>query len=226
MFKRILVALLLFVVFRSCSIRDDSQRNADWIYVYELASKYQPDVVARRYADCVMKYAERYNVKPRYVARHIEIESGYDWNAKGDWNGKRHESWGPMQAKVHYHAGKLYHLDEGRLGAYLKKREAKGKRIDHRRYFCRIGYGVEMGCYLYRMWLDQYTNSYPLMLVAYVHGPVSSMHKRVRRDPRLVREEKRFAYVRKIMMGDVWDEKYFGAIKAGPWICSITGDNQ
>jgi len=204
---KLLAVILWLSLFNTCftphTIETVEKTNSDWNYVYKIAKNFVKEKYAKRYADVIVACSYKYDLKVKAVTHCVSNESKFDWRAKGDFNAVtgKYESFGPMQVKVKYHWRKLYKINNGELKEYFAKRRKAGKSVIYERYLCRIGYGVNVGCDLWRDLLDRYNQDYRLMIVAYGHGPDHVVMGRVKKNPNMIFNKKNWylLYARRVL---------------------------
>ena len=113
-------------------------------------SLHLPDDIRRRTASCIKKYCWQYRVNPLLIAKQKFIESRYKY-----WDESHKGAYGGAQITLFW-KDYLYQCDNGSLGRYFKKIKRRGRKVDYKRYFKRIGYGTECQCKIMRDLIRQY----------------------------------------------------------------------
>ena len=167
------ITLLIMFSFIGSQCYTTNDVVGDYIYNKRVTNEIRiTDKNAERYTQCIYKYSDKYGLDPILIARQIYKESRFKHTASNKWG-----AFGPMQVRVKFWKHVLYRIDNGDLGKYLLSRAT----IDHSRYFKRIGYGIESGCYIMSHASKKY-KSYPLALVSYWTGGSSDIFKRAVND--------------------------------------------
>lgn len=152
------------------------------------------DEVSKRYAKSIMKFTKKYNLPD---ARKIDIqifgESRYNPYARGDYDGEKYNSFGCAQIMMKYHIGKLYKVNDGKLGKYFKTLEKEGKKINYERYLYNIEYNIEVQCMYMSKLLRKYKN-YEIALLGYGCGENSDAFKKYKNYKKIP-----LKYIRNIM---------------------------
>jgi hypothetical protein len=175
---KILILILLLPVSSALIIpRTLPKHESIYANVKSYVSKYVQDKqLCRRYITVITNCAKTYGIKPMVIAKRIKKESCFYPEAKGDWTGEVYESFGPMQIKPKYFSHLLYFVDNGKLGAYIRKR-----RISN--------------------YLEHYDGSYEKAISAYGFGMSHPSHKKVVKDPDIVYDTnlKYYGFVRECL---------------------------
>jgi len=169
--KTITILILFSFIGSQCYISNDVVR--EYIYSKRVTNEIRiTDKNAERFTQCIYMYSDKYDLDPLLIARQIYKESRYKHTASNKWG-----AYGAMQVRVKFWKHVLYRVDGGKLGKYLLTRA----KIDHSRYLKRIGYNIEVGCYIMSHANKKY-NNYPLALVSYWTGGNSEIFKRAAND--------------------------------------------
>ena len=123
-------------------------------YIFNTVTKYRPSV-AQRYTDVIIEMADKYKLDPLLVLQVIKVESRFKWWAKSEKG-----ALGPMQVMPDYWRHILYRFNDKILYAKLMISPSD-------KYFKRIGYGTEAGCYVLRYYLDVHDQDLLLALISY-----------------------------------------------------------
>ena len=188
--KSVLISCLAFIILLSFDtgtnnvirLNDyiDNDYIEDWVYVYKLARVRNRHKLAVLYSDNIIKYSEKYDLNPRFIARQTLKESGMvNWkksykidivtNNELIETNRRVFAMGASQITIHW-SHLLYYIDDGKLGKHLKNKEIKGIRFDVSRYYYKIPYSIEMQCYIMSNLMDRYDNHLPTALISYWAG--------------------------------------------------------
>ena len=156
----------------------------DYTKVKSIIAPYK-SIHEERIIGCVVKFSYRYRLSPVIVTRLIAAESDFRVYACSPVYYAR----GLMQIRDCWdHV--LYKVDNGRLAKTLLQQTAK----ENKKYWYRIGYNIEAGCYILSNHIAKYGAE--LALVAYNHGEYSKYFYRVRRNRKLLEHN---SYVKKIL---------------------------
>lgn len=200
--KLILYSLLLCWIGSNVSQQTNHKAPDNWQYSYDLARKYvyNDDAISRRYADMIKKFSIKSRLPERQIANQIKEESDYNFRVVSPKG-----AYGPMQIRLRYatnyqirkgvYTNLFYVIDNGELGKHIEKRISQGKPINYAGYLSRIGYNIEMGCFMMRQLIDKY-GEYRLALIAYLAGENSEAFKKCKANPA---RADRYYYVKEIM---------------------------
>lgn len=174
--------LLVLVTLNTCTSRLKALIS-DSAYIdlrmTETESRYNVTIKHKqRIKSCILKYSAQYDIPAKLVTDVMAHESHFKHNAYS-----YAEARGLMQIMSVWNY-LLYRIDGGRLGKYLLTKET----IDYRRYWYRIGYNVESGCYILRHLKSKF-GSWDIALTFYNEG-YSKNFKKCRKDPALAKKRK------------------------------------
>jgi soluble lytic murein transglycosylase-like protein len=141
------------------------------------------DEIKHRYYCVIKANALKYNLDEYLLAKQIHAESTFKW-----WTGND-IAFGAMGVRPKYWSHVLYRIDTN-LIQYLETEQ------DHIKYLKRIGYGIEVGSYVMRHYLDRNDNNYPLALIGYWAGMNSKEYRRAKRSDEYLRNND---YLNKIL---------------------------
>jgi hypothetical protein len=207
--KRIVVATLIAALLNTCSVNipEYKRDSSNWKFAYITTfntitedipyceqwqqGKWYRVLVARRYANVILMCNKRYGVDTKILTRLIKGESRFKWWARGDYCHKKEKylSFGPGQVMAHYHTGKMYLIDNGKLGKRFRKIIKQGKEIDYEKYLKRIGYGTEMAAFLIDMWKNDTGDrfrDYGVAICSYGAGPCHDMTRALKNNPAIL----------------------------------------
>ena len=163
--KNIIILIIMLLCSSGNADKENTSKNTEtFLYIYKKAITYPyiNQKLASRYAYVIMRHSEKYNLDPKMIARQIEQETHFRY-----WRISNKQAYGAMQVTPYFYEYLIWHIpvDRGRLAKHIDKKKIK----NFRKYFLRIDYNIEMGCYVMRGHINKYTNI-SLALVAYNHG--------------------------------------------------------
>ena len=176
---------LLFLLLFSCH---EYRCISDAEYVYNTVKKYN-EKHSERYTFCIIYYSAKYDLDPKIVTRLIREETHFK-HGKISPVGAR----GAGQVRPAIWSHLLYRIDCGDLGRYIIKQKIK----DTKRFYHRIGYGIELSCIVLKHYLDKH-GSYPLALLYYHMSRDSKSFWKYKNGERDIMKCK---YIRNIMRGE------------------------
>jgi soluble lytic murein transglycosylase-like protein len=142
------------------------RKNPSGDYILKIVSQYRPNQ-AERYKQVILSNAEKYNLDPLLILQVIKVESRFKWWAR---SGK--DALGPMQVMPRYWKHLLYRIADDELKKKLMIYGPQDK------YFQRIGYGVQAGCYILRHYINNNDGNVMLALIDYGYGPNTRAKRR------------------------------------------------
>ena len=166
--KTIISAMMIISFIGSQAVIITADPVKEYVYQNSTMSAEHND----RYVDVIYKYSGEYGLDPLLIARQVWYESRFKWYAYNVIG-----AYGPMQIRPKFWSHILYHVDDGKLGMYLLKKESP----KYHRYFMRIGYGVEAGCMIMAHLKKLNDYDYRLALIEYWAGRQSDYYKRAQR---------------------------------------------
>lgn len=193
-FSRVILIIALSLSF-ACTPRPNTDNAYKWVYstVLHCLEKDTPyctqwqyfgregrQRLAHRYAQVITNVCHIYELNYKIFTKHCQKESNFRY-----WIVSSKGAVGAWQVIPSLHAGRLYRIQNGELGKYLHKRRKAGKKINHKRYFKRIGYCGHAAGSLQRDWLNKF-KTYPVMLSAFISGPNTEYTKELSRNPLLL----------------------------------------
>ena len=158
MVKNIILIASIVILLTCTKSEKYEMKSMEWSYVYFLASqckKNTPDTDII-YADAVTKYAEKYNLPVKYIARQIFAESRYDASSVSAVGAR-----GPCQL-MRYH------------DKFMREAEKYNPDMDMQSQYHLIYPSVEVQCRLIKNYLTRFV-SYETALICYWSGENSQM---------------------------------------------------
>jgi len=140
----------LLFIFLSCTDIDKADYVYDTVKVYNIKN-------AERYTFCILYYSAMYHLDSAIVTRLIREETHFDHNKISPVGAR---GAGQVRPEIWEHL--LYRIDSENLGRYIIQKKIK----DTRRFYHRIGYGIELSCIVLSHYLDKY-GSYEMALLNY-----------------------------------------------------------
>ena len=165
----LMLCLVVFIGSQSVEYRIDKVRQ----YIYN-NSTFSADI-NERYAAVIYQYSGDYGLEPMRIAKQVWTESRFKWYAYNSAG-----AYGPMQIRPKFWSHILYRVDDGKLAKMLLNSD----KPEYKKYFMRIGYGVEAGCIIMAYLKKRNDYDYRMALVEYWAGSSSEEYSKAKSSER------------------------------------------